>query len=173
MVLASGALSAKPALLTSTSTAPSSRERRRHRGLVGDVADDRAGMLESPQRLRVAPERDHVVAERREPLDDRQADPLGAAGDHDRPAHLRDHRHQPLHLRQPLGVAPDQELQRHVLDPDVLEARQRVGDLLGRAAQAVGLLLDRLVGDLDRQAAVERDPVGVAAGVSGAARTLS
>src|SRR5207302_9136878 len=50
---------------------------------------------------------------------------------------------------------------------DVLEAGQRVGDLLRGAAQPVGLLLDLLVCHVHREAGVERDVVWVAARGSG------
>ncbi len=101
----------------------------------------------------VAPQRHHLVPERSKPLDDRQPDPLAPVttpSTHDQLASSRDqHRHQPLHLRQPFRVAPDQELQRHVAYAHLGEPLQRLRHLLGRPAQPVRLLLDGAIRDLN------------------------
>jgi hypothetical protein len=61
-------------------------EHRRDGVLVGDVAH-LGSHLEARECVRVPRQRNHVVAERGEALHHRPADPLGATGDHDRPAH--------------------------------------------------------------------------------------
>ena len=61
-------------------------ERPRHGILVGDVAHGGLRAQTRERRL-VAPQRDHLVAERGEPFDDGEPDALGAAGDDHRPAH--------------------------------------------------------------------------------------
>ncbi len=89
LVRASGALSAIPALLTSTSTVVDLGERLRHRLLVGDVAHDGLDLpaAQAAERGLVTPERDDLIAECRELHDDRPPDSLRPAGDDDRAAH--------------------------------------------------------------------------------------
>ena len=92
LVRASGALSAIPALLTSTSTVLDLGERLGDRLLVGDVTRDGAdpAVAQAAKRGLVTAERDDLIAECRELHHDRPPDSLRPAGDDDRAAHRPD-----------------------------------------------------------------------------------
>ena len=175
VVLASGALSAKPALLTSTSTSPIASNVSVDGGLVGHVADVRCRRRSGARAPPVAPERDH--ARRRAPRTARRSrGPMPLAPPVTTTVRLTpDHRHQPLHLREPLGVAPDEELQRHVLG----RRRRRTGRAPrppargSRAGRSGSCSTGSSVTSTDRQQ-LSVDLVGVAARVlARRRRTLS